>query len=98
MKKKSTKKIICELQDAVRASSLSEKFLDKEPIARINGPAVIIEAIVQKASLNCNIDMDWCYCGGRGFIFADGDPKVARRELYLAMPQSDLTTHDLIVK
>lgn len=92
---KKTKTLVKELEERVRTSRLAAKFLDKEPIARINGPAVVIEAIVQKASLNCNIDMDWCYSGGRGFIFADGDNEMARRELFLAMPQSDLTTHDL---
>lgn len=92
---KKTKTIINELQERVRTSHLATKFLDKDPIAKINGPAVVIEAIVQKASLDCGIDMDWCYCGGRGFIFADGDKKKARRELYLAMPIGDLSTSDL---
>ena len=93
---KNTKKIVKVLQEKVQTSRLANKFLDKESIAKINGPAVIIEAIVQKASLNCGIEMDWCYCGGRGFVFADGDKKIARRELYLAMPQSDLTIKDLL--
>ncbi len=92
---KKTKTIIKELEERVRTSRLAKKFLDKHHIARIDGPAVVIEAIVQKASLDCGIDMDWCYSCGRGFIFADGDKEIARRELFLAMPQSDVTTSDL---
>ncbi len=92
---KKTKAIVKELDAIIQTSRLATKFLDKEPIARINGSSVVIETIVQKASLNCGIDMDWCYGGGRGFVFADGNKEVARRELYLLMPQSDLTTSDL---
>jgi hypothetical protein len=92
---KTTKVIIEELQAQVQNSKLATKFSNKEPIAHINGPAVVIETIVQKASLSCNIDMDWSYSGGRGVIYADGDAKVARRELFLAMPESDLTIRDL---
>jgi hypothetical protein len=92
---KSTTAIVKKLEEEVRASKLANKFLNKDPIANINAPAVIIEAIVQKAASDCGIDMDWCFCAGRGFIFADGDKKLARRALYLAMPNSDLTTSDL---
>lgn len=90
-----TRKIIKNLNKELQSTHLAKKFLNKNPIAKINGSSVVIEAIVQTASLNTGIDMDWCYCTGRGYVFADGNTKKARRELYLLMPKSDLTSGDL---
>lgn len=92
---KTSKTIFKELRKNLACVHLKKKFLNKEPIARIDGPAIVIEAIVQEAIRDTGIDMDWCYSCGRGFIFTDGDKEKARRELFLAMPNSDLTTSDL---
>lgn len=93
---KATKAIIGKLQAQVQNSKLATKFLIKKPIAKINGSSVIIETIVQLASINSGIDMDWCYSCGRGYVFADGNIKRARQELMLLMPTSDLTSSDLL--
>lgn len=87
-----TTKKFDELQESVRNSKMSSKFDNAEQVAIIAAPAVIIEVIVKKASLNSGIPMDWHYFGGRGIVYALGDVKKAKEELWLCMPTHNLNS------
>lgn len=82
-----------ELQEIVRNSKIDEQFYCCEHIAIISAPAVIIDVIVKKASLDSGVPMDWSYSGGRAFVYALGDAasvKAAKLRLWLCMPQHNL--------
>ena len=84
-----------ELQEIVRKSSMDDRFSsdDSVNIGVIAGPAVVVEVIVKKASMDCGVPMDWHYCGGRGVVYALGNHKQvakAKQELWLNMPISNL--------
>ncbi len=90
-----TQKAFSRFQSKVRSSRQDPSFDKAEVVAMLSGPAPIIEIVVAQASANAKIPMDWGYCAGRAIIRAKGDKKIARRELFLCMPQSDLTQMDL---
>lgn len=82
------------LCDEVNASTC-DSSISKEgvQIAIVAGPSVVIEIIVKKASINCNIPMDWHYVGGRGVVYAKGteeDIQKAKLELRVCMPIHNL--------
>lgn len=74
------------------------KLYGKAHVATISGPSIVIEIIVKVASVECGIPMDWNYVGGRGIIWTKNQKNIknCRRSLALNVPQSDLTTSDLI--
>ena len=55
---------------AVQEAKLDPRFKGALYIAAISAPAVVIEAIVRKASTESGVLMDWSYEGGRGFVRA----------------------------
>jgi hypothetical protein len=83
------------LEHKVRNSRISSRFDNCESCAIIAGPAIVVEAIVYKASHDSKIDMDWHYCGGRGIVYALGDRAKARHALQMAMVVTDLTMGDI---
>lgn len=74
------------LYQKIRGSRLSEKFDNAAPVALLTGPAIVIEMIVKKASLDSGIDMDWHYAAGRGIVYSLGDADQSRRALHDSMP------------
>lgn len=90
-----TAKAYDELSAAVGASKLSDELANAPVVAVLHGPKEAIECIVQKASRESKIPMDWGYSGGRAFIHAKGDREKARSALYCAMPGGDLTQADM---
>ena len=81
------------IEEEIRNSPMRE-LKGSVHVATLAGPAIVLEVIVQKASKESGIPMDWHYFGGRGAVWAIGDVAEARRALYMALPQSDLTMDD----
>lgn len=65
------------LEEEVRASKLAAKFTNAPVVTILAGPAIIVEAILYKASKNSGIPMDWGFIGGRAYVYALGDTNKA---------------------
>lgn len=90
-----TKAAFKKLRDRVCRGKISAKLAKEPPVAVLAGPSLIVEIIVRHASIESGIEMDWGYVGGRAIVHAKGDRRKARRALFMAVPDSDLTMNDL---
>lgn len=73
-------------RNAVTLSEISRAMESNPVVAVLSGPAPVIECVVQEASRESGIPMDWAYSGGRAYVHADGDTQKARDALVWKMP------------
>lgn len=81
------------IEEQIRQSKMDDAFNNATQICIISAPAIVIEIIVKKASIDSNVPMDWHYFGGRAIVYGIGDEKQiaeAKQQIWLSLPQSNL--------
>jgi hypothetical protein len=81
--------------ESVRNSKLSDALKNAPVVAVLHGPCEVIEAVVQRASRDSGVAMDWGYSGGRAFVHSNRKREEARAALAAAMPGGDIGQGDL---